>query len=149
MLNYLENIRCSYIDKTIYNGNTIWLHYKGGLYLELGKMEKDISNEPLVNSSIITIDEFKLLMRLDTIPAYGKPEWKPLSFGEIVMVYEGDLIAEGIALGTNKESKRSLCECGCEGECNDDEVYSKEWHEIESDEELTEVAVRLMDILKR
>ena len=147
---YKYQLQASYLEKTIYDGNKVWLNYKGGVYIELGIIEKDISETPLVNpdtSPTVTVEVFKVLMRLDTVPAYGKSEKNPLEFGDIVIVYDGDLIAEGIALGTTKESKRSMCECGCEGSCKEDEVYAKEWYSISSDSELTETSMRLSYIL--
>ena len=148
---YKYLLQSAYLDKPIYAGHHIWLHYKGGVYVELGPINKDISEKPLVNpekAPILTVELFKILMRLDTVPAYGKTEKNPLLFGDLVMVYDGDLTADGIALGTRKESKRSMCECGCEGECNENEVYSTEWHSITSDEELTETAMKLSYIRK-
>lgn len=152
METYKYQLQASYLDKTIYAGHHVWLHYKGGVYVELGSINKDISERPLVNpekAPILTVELFKVLMRLDTVPAYGKPEKHPLEFGDIVIVYDGDLTADGIALGTTKESKRSMCECGCEGECKENEAYSEEWHSILSDDELTETAMKLSYIMKQ
>ena len=153
---YKYLLQSAYLDKSIYTGNHVWLHYKGGVYVEIGPINKDISEKPLVKREVVAtmdVEMFKVLMRLDTVLAYGKPEKHPLEFGDIVIVYDGDLTADGIALGTTKESKRSMCECGCrcrcEGECTENEVYSEEWHSILSDDELTETAMKLSYTMKQ
>lgn len=41
---------------------------------------------------------------------------------------------------------RPLCECGCMGEENENEVYAREWYRITSDDELTEKSIWLSEV---
>lgn len=144
-------IQSMYLDKSIFKSKNVFLHYKGGVYVNLGGISADLSEKPLIAKPFeqaLTYELFTTMMRVDTVPAYGKPEKHPLELGDIVIIYENDLHLEGIAVGKHRESKRFLCECGCGGETTDNEIFTTEWHQILSDDELTETAMKLNYILK-
>lgn len=151
MESYKYYLQSKYMDKSIYAHHKVFLHYKGGVYVSIGSINGHVLEKPLVERRYgtdyeIDFTSYDILMRLDTVLGYGKPEPNQHEFGDLVIAYTTDLYNSDIALGKHKEKKRGLCECGCQGEKNEDEAYAQEWYYIKNDDELVDTSLYLDSI---
>ena len=135
---YIHWLVAAYTDKTIYKHNSVWLHYKGGVYVVLGT--------PDTASHGIDATSHSILVRIDTVLGYGTANKQPPDVGEIILVRLYDLHNSDCALLKNGNKMRPLCECGCGGDKQPNEVYAEEWVEIESDDDLVDKSLWLSEL---
>lgn len=129
--NYKYILIAAYQDGCIFAKHTIYLHYKGGVYVELGED-----------------DDKTVLMALEHTLGYGKHDiTDEVNPGDIHIVNTYDLgNSDYIALEKKGNKGTVLCECGCSGDCPDNTTDTQQYYICDNKSDLESHALWLSEI---
>lgn len=140
----MNQLLCEYADKSIFTIRSVYLNYKGYLYVSMGTVDNQRLSDRL---DTCLIDDSEIFVLIDTVPGYGKLDTSTeYNVGDITLINAYDLHNGECALKRSGNKMRKLCECGCMGDKEPNEIYGYEWFHITSDDELVEKSIWLSEI---